>query len=98
MTQAGSTASHSFSAISDSHTETETECPLERTIEIYNAVSNTWDIYDSTASADQAKYPFITHGSISTAVGTGPSAFDIQTDNIVKYDNFGALPTTIKMR
>lgn len=98
MTQAGTTAAYSFNAITFSGVENETECPLVRTIEIYNTVSNAWDIYDSTASADRTKYPFISHATISTSVGTGPSAFDMQTDAVATYDNFDTLPTTINMR
>ena len=73
--------------------EDETECPLIRTIEIFDEVSELWDTYDETVSAMTTKYPWIDTTSI-----VNDSGFDVVTEDYSTYDDETMLPTVYKMR
>ena len=98
MLAAGSTSAKSVSAISFDGTEDETECPLTRTLEVFDEVKNIWvTVYDSFASAgggtdNTSGYGFITN------VGTTYLTFDVQTDAFSTYDSDTIDPTVFMMR
>ena len=98
MLAAGSTSVKSVSAISFDGTEDETECPLTRTLEVFDEVKNIWvTVYDSFASAgggtdNTSGYGFITN------VGTTYLTFDVQTDAFSTYDSDTIDPTVFMMR
>ena len=98
MLAAGSTSARSVSAISFDSTEDETECPLTRTLEVFDEVKNIWvTVYDSFASAgggtdNTSGYGFITN------VGTTYLTFDVQTDAFSTYDSDTIDPTVFMMR
>ena len=98
MLAAGSTSARSVSDIAFDSTEDETECPLTRTLEVYDEDKNIWiTVYDSFASAgggtdNTSGYGFITN------VDTTLLSFDVQTDLYSTYDDDTIDPTVIKMR
>ena len=98
MLAAGSTSARSVSDIAFDFTEDETECPLTRTLEVYDEDKNIWiTVYDSFASAgggtdNTSGYGFITN------VDTTLLSFDVQTDLYSTYDDDTIDPTVIKMR
>ena len=94
----GSTPAHPVAAIQFDTTETEVECPLTRTLEVFDEDKNIWvTVYDSIASAgggtdNTSGYGFITN------VGTTYLTFDVQTDSFSTYDSDTIDPTVFKMR
>jgi hypothetical protein len=98
MLAAGSTSATSVSEITFDDTENETECPLTRTLEVFDEDKNIWiTVYDSFASAgggtdNTSGFGFITN------VDTTKLSFDVQTDSYSTYDDDTIDPTVIKMR
>ena len=86
----GSTAAVTVGEITFNSTETESECPLTRTIEIWHDTSNSWLVYDASNTTLTGWYPFIDDTSI-----TNDSEFDIQTEDYGTYDDDTMDPTVI---
>ena len=93
MEQDGSSLSTQVSQIAFTSTQDETECPLVRTIEIWQSDSNTWFVYDSTDAAHRSAYPWIDDTSI-----VNDSGFDVKTEDHTAYDNELIDPTVFQMR
>ena len=93
MEQDSSSPPTQVSQIAFTSTQDETECPLVRTIEIWQADSNTWLVYDSTDATHQTDYPWIDHTSI-----VNDSGFDVNTEDYATYDNETIAPTVFQMR
>lgn len=72
--------------------ETEANCPLTRTLEIYDPEYHIWVRYDSTVSAITTKYPWITvwtapTGSFPYTVSSND--FEVDTDQFDDYSPAG---------
>ena len=85
----GATAATVVAVIAFTTIENETECPLIRTIEIYDEISERWDTYDETVSAMVTKYPWISTSSI-----VNDSGFSIVTEDWPTYDDDTKPPTS----
>ena len=55
----GTTDPQTIAQISFNSTELESECPLTRTIEIFDETTNTWIIYDGSNSDHTTDYPWL---------------------------------------
>ena len=88
-----STAASPVAVIAFTSIEDETECPLIRTIEIYDEIVEQWDAYDETISAMTTKYPWIDTSSIDN-----DSGFDVVTEDFTTYDDETIPPTVYQMR
>ena len=98
MLAAGSTSARSVSDIAFDFTEDETECPLTRTLEVFDEDKNIWvTVYDSFASAGSGTDNTSGYGFI-TNVGTTYLTFDVQTDSFSTYDSDTIDPTVFMMR
>ena len=93
MEQDGSSPATTVAQIAFTSIQDETECPLVRTIEIWEPDSNTWLVYDSTNSAHTTAYPWIDTGAI-----VNDSGFDVVTEDYATYDNENIDPTVFEMR
>jgi hypothetical protein len=82
MLLAGSTPVHTVSAPTYTTIETQTECPLTKTIEVFDETKNSWKIYDSTSGADQTAYPWIKHTAVLAT-----TYFEVKTEDYSTYDN-----------
>jgi hypothetical protein len=89
----GSTPASTVAVIAFTSIEDESECPLVRTIEIYDEVYERWDIYDEAVSAMSTKYPWISTSSI-----VNDSGFDVVTEDYSTYDDETKDPTVYRMR
>lgn len=89
----GATAASPVAEIAFTSIETEVECPLVRTIEVYDEVYERWDVYDESVSAMTTKYAWIDTTSI-----VNDSGFSVVTEDYLTYDDETKPPTVYRMR
>ena len=99
------TRASTIAALDFTSTETESECPLTKTIEIYDTDTNVWTVYNPAPSGgNSASYPWISSSTCDTDISgdatSNCSGFVVTTDDddYQTYDDETMDPTVYYIR